>query len=257
MELENKLRKRRMLEALDYIDDDIISNTVKKITPDDYRVAESVMTWRTPLKHWRQYLALAACLLLLSISFPLFNYVAVFISNLTGSAGSESTEAISSELIDTDETDQHFTTESLETEQPNLSTESVYTEPVFQYVISREEFDEMTEAWKKFRNNDKAYITRTYEEFSYYYPCQGFVCVYMKKDDILVFCIHSSVTLYGEMTVAGCLFTLPQMEEIWVYKDKEFLSLTQAYNSGLLNENEIKELSEIHYEHLYSENKYG
>ena len=79
----------------------------------------------------------------------------------------------------------------------------------------------------------------------------------MKKDDLLVFCIHSSVTLYGEMTVAGCLFTLPQMEEIWVYKDKEFLSLTQAYNSGLLNENEIKELSEIHYEHLYSENKYG
>jgi len=25
----------------------------------------------------------------------------------------------------------------------------------------------------------------------------------------------------------------------------------------LLNENEIKKLSEIHYEHLYSENKYG
>ena len=42
-----------------------------------------------------------------------------------------------------------------------------------------------------------------------------------------------------------------------VYKDKEYFSLTQAYNSGLLNENEIKKLSEIHYEHLYSENKYG
>ena len=257
MELENKLRKRRMLEALDYIDDDIISSTVKKITPDDYRVAEPVMTWRTPLKHWRQYLALAACLLLLSIAFPLFNYVAVFISNLTGSAGSESTEAISSELIDTDETDQHFTTESLETEQPNLSTESVYTEPVFQYVISREEFDEMTEAWKKFRNNDKAYITRTYEEFSYYYPCQGFACVYMKKDDLLVFCIHSSETWYGEMTVAGYLFKLPSMEKIWVYKNEEFYSLSQAYEMEILGEEDIKELSEIHYEHLYSENKYG
>ncbi len=87
MELENKLRKRRMLEALDYIDDDIISSTVKKIKPEDCCADDPVITWRTPLKHWKRYLALMASLLLLSIASPLFNYVAVVIGNLNAGAG--------------------------------------------------------------------------------------------------------------------------------------------------------------------------
>lgn len=254
MELENKLRKRIMLEALDYIDDDIISSTVKKINPDDCRTDDPVITWRTPLKHWKRYIALVASLLLLSMASPLFNYVAVVISNLNAGAGSESTESISSEFT---ETDSPFTTESIETEEPVVTTEPAYTEPVFQYVITREEYDEITEAWKKFLNNDKAYLTKTYEGFSYYYPCQALVCIYMKKDNLLVFCIHNVAQLYDEMIVAGYLFKIPHMEEIWVYSEQDFISLTQAYNSGILSENDIKELSEIHHEHFYGENIFG
>ena len=254
MELENKLRKRIMLEALDYIDDDIISSTVKKITPDDCRTADPVITWRTPLKHWKRYIALVACLLLLSMASPLFNYVAVVISNLNAGAGSESTESISSEFT---ETDSPFTTESIETEQPEVTTKPAYTEPVYQYVVTREEFDEMTEAWKKFLNNDRAYIELRYEDFTYYYPCSGGACVYQKTEEIVVFCFHNNENIYGEMTIAGCLFKLPHGEEIWVYKNENFYSLNQAYKMGILGEEDIKELSEIHHEHFYGENKFG
>ena len=254
MELESKLRKRIMLEALDYIDDDIISSTVKKITPDDCRTDDPVITWRTPLKHWKRYIALVASLLLLSMASPLFNYVAVVISNLNAGAGSESTEAISSEFT---ETDSPFTTESIETEQPEVTTKSSYTEPVYQYVVTREEFDEMTKAWKIFRNKDSAYIEKDYKYFTYYYPCSGGTCVYMNIDGVVVFCRHNQEDWYCEMIVAGHLFKLPHMEEIWVYKNGEFYYLNQAYEMGILGEEDIKELSEIHHEHFYSENKFG
>lgn len=254
MELENKMIKRRMLEALDYIDDDIISSTVKKIKPDECRTADPVITWRTPLKHWKRYLALVACLLLLSAASPLVNFVTVVIRNFNPGAGSESTEAISSEFT---ETESPFTTESIETEQPPITTEAVYTEPVYQYVVTREEFDEMTAAWKIFLNNDKAYIVKEYEYFTYYNPCRLSACIYMKRDGLVVFCIHNHAQLYNEMTVAGYLFKIPHMEQIWVYNDQTFISLTKAYNSGLLSENDIKELSEIHHEHMYSDNIFG
>ena len=252
------VRKKQMLEALDYIDDDLIAGTLRKIKPETFaNISEQPqMTWRTPLKHWRQFAALAACILLLSMASPLVSYIAQVISNFNAGAGSGTTEELNTEYTEPIETNQALTTESIETEQPTNTT-SEETRMPFQYVVSREEFDEMTAAWKIFRNSESAYITRTYEEFSYYYPCQGFNCIYKKEIDVVVFCKHSAMCWYGEITVAGYLFKLPSMEEIWVYKDKDFYSLNKAYELGILDEEDIKELSEIHHEHLYGENRFG
>ena len=249
------LKKRQALEALDYIDDDIISGVLGKIKSDCATVADTTRTWRTPLKYWKQFAALAACLILLSVASPLVSYVAEVISNLGAGAGSgttgETLDILESDLTEPIETEQSFTTEIIETERPAV------TDPIYQYVVTREEFDEMTEAWKIFRNSEKAYIVKDYNWFAYWYPCQGFACIYKKDADTVVFCEHDAVGWYGEMTVAGYLFKLPSMEKIWVYKDKNFYSLSQAYNDGILDEEDIKELSEIHHEHLYGENKYG
>ena len=255
---ERVFKDTRLLEALEFIDDEYIASAARYKMKYEAQPAEPPkMTWRTPFKHWRQFVALAACILLLSVASPLVSYIAEVISNFNAGAGSGTTEELNTtEYTDPVETEQSFTTESIETEQP-IDTTAEHTLIPYQYVVSREEFDEMTEAWKVFRNNERAYITRTYEEFSYYYPCQGFNCVYKKEADVVVFCKHSAMTWYGEMTVAGYLFKLPSMEEIWVYKNKEFYSLSQAYELGILNEEDIKELSEIHHEHLYGENRFG
>ena len=255
---KGQFKDARLLEALEYIDRDLVGEVAVKLKFDDASslTEKPVLTWRTAFKHWRQLATLAACILLLSVASPLVSYVAQVISSFNAGAGSGTTEELNTEYTEPIETNQALTTESIETEQP-INTTSEETRMPFQYVVSREEFDEMTAAWKIFRNSDSAYITRTYEEFSYYYPCQGFNCIYKKETDVVVFCKHGYMTWYAEMTVAGSLFKLPSMEEIWVYKNKEFYSLSQAYELGILNEEDIKELSEIHHEHLYGENRFG
>jgi len=182
------------------------------------------------------------CLIFIFQAFPIVGCTS---DNTDAGAGGGTTESL--EITNAD---------PIETEQ-TIDTTVEHTQIPYQYVLSREEFDEMTEAWKIFRNSESAYITRTYEEFSYYYPCQGFTCVYLKKQDFVVFCNHIGATLYGELSVAGYLFKLPSMEKIWVYKNKEFYSLSQAYELRILDEEDIKELSEIHHEHLFGENRFG
>lgn len=87
MNYEMKMRKRQILDALDYIDDDLISGVLKKIKPDNAPTEEPVRTWRTPFKHSKLYIVLAACLLLLSLASPVASFITRTISNVTSAAG--------------------------------------------------------------------------------------------------------------------------------------------------------------------------
>ena len=252
----NDFRDTRLIEAFEYIDPKYINEVGAGLKLRSVYSAEEEHTKPTFRTHVKQLATLAACILLLSIASPLVGYIAQIITDWTAAAGVGTTGELNTEYTEPIETNQALTTESIETEQP-INTTSEETRMPFQYVVSREEFDEMTAAWKIFRNSESVYITRTYEEFSYYYPCQGFNCIYKKEIDVVVFCKHSAMCWYGEITVAGYLFKLPSMEEIWVYKDKDFYSLNKAYELGILDEEDIKELSEIHHEHLYGENRFG
>ena len=232
------IRDTRLLDALEYIDDAYIASAARyKMKYAPASADEPKITWRTPLKHIKIYIALAASLLLLGMASPLVSFFTYVVSNFTAGAGSGTTGYL--ESIDSE------TTESTEN---NIS---------YKHVLTQEEYDEMNAAWKKFHRNENINIVRSLDEFTYYYPCQGFVCIYMKKDDLVVFTVHTSTDIYDEMTVAGYLFKLPNAEKIWVYKDQNYYSLTKAYNSGILSTDDIRELSEIHYEHRYGENKYG
>ena len=224
MSKENAITDRRLLAALDYIDQKYIDDVFNIIKEPEAAGEPEKMTWRTPFKHWKQLAALAACILLLSVASPLVSYIAEVIRDFNAGAGSG-------------------TTESLEDDQ------------FFKQMLTEEEYDEMNAAWKKFHGNENINIVKSLNEFTYYYPCQGFVCIYMKKEDLVVFTIHTPTDIYDEITVAGYLFKLPNAEEIWVYKDQNYYSLTKAYSYGILSKEDIRQLSEIHYEHRYGENK--
>ena len=252
----NSFRDTRLIEAFEYIDPKYINEVGAGLKLRSVYSAEEEHTKPTFRTHVKQLATLAACILLLSIASPLVSYIAEVISNFNAGAGSGTTGELNTEYTEPIETNQALTTESIETEQP-INTTSEETRMPFQYVVSREEFDEMTAAWKIFRNNQKHYIVPEYKWFTYWYPCSGGACVYKKEADVIVFCIHNNELWYAEMTVAGYLFKLPSMEEIWVYKDKDFYSLNKAYELGILDEEDIKELSEIHHEHLYGENRFG
>lgn len=85
MDIEMRMRKRQMLESLGYIDDDLISGTLKKIKPDVPAPADAK---KNPFKHWKRMAALAACVVLLSCAIPLVGYVLPGIGGIfTGNAG--------------------------------------------------------------------------------------------------------------------------------------------------------------------------
>lgn len=73
---KNGFKDTRLLEALDYIDQDLIGEVAVKLNFEESAVLteEPVMTWRTPFKHWKRMLATVACLLLLSAAFPVLDY---------------------------------------------------------------------------------------------------------------------------------------------------------------------------------------
>ena len=101
MNNEMRMRKRRMLESLEYLDDDLISGVLRKIKP-EREYADPVRTWSTPLKHWKSIAVLAACTVLLAFAAPTASFISQVISNYSsvagGNAGAGTAE---SEVIDT------------------------------------------------------------------------------------------------------------------------------------------------------------
>ena len=97
----------RLLEALDYIDRDLVGEVAVKLRFDDASslTEEPVITWRTPFKHWKSLATLAACILLLSIASPLVGYIAQVIADWGAAAGVGTTE----ELSDNETTTDHLT----------------------------------------------------------------------------------------------------------------------------------------------------
>ena len=69
-----KPEHRRLLEAIEYIDEEIVLGVLaglkqpaETFEPGEYRKP-------SPFKYWKQFTAMAACLLLLSAAFPVLNY---------------------------------------------------------------------------------------------------------------------------------------------------------------------------------------
>ena len=69
-----KPENRRLLEAIEYIDEDIVLGVLGGLKDPVENAVHGEYKKPSPFKHWRQFTALAACLLLLSAAFPVLNY---------------------------------------------------------------------------------------------------------------------------------------------------------------------------------------
>jgi hypothetical protein len=87
MNAEIRFKDKRLIEALEYIDDKYIEDVFNVLKEPDMVHSEHKIT--SPFKHWRQYLTLAACLVLLAFATPIFGYVSEFISSLAAGIGSD------------------------------------------------------------------------------------------------------------------------------------------------------------------------
>ena len=74
----------------------------------------------------------------------------------------------------------------------------------------------------------------------------GDALVYGKYDGAIVFGQESMMALYNEESVAGCIFRYSNGVGIKVYKNGELYGLYNAYNSGILSDEQIKDIWRKH-----------
>ena len=90
MKNDSVFTDRRLLQAIDLIDPKFVAEVF-----DDLKVPKNYQTEYTkpsPFKHWKQYLAAAACILLLSFLIPTFSYVSEVIGSIVAGTGANTTE---------------------------------------------------------------------------------------------------------------------------------------------------------------------
>lgn len=90
MKEDNVFTDRRLLQAIDMIDPKFVAEVFDDLkVPKNY---QAEYTKPSPFKHWKQYLAAAACILLLSFLIPTFSYVSEVIGSIVAGTGASTTE---------------------------------------------------------------------------------------------------------------------------------------------------------------------
>ena len=116
---------RRLLEVIELLDSKYVEEMFDDLKVPQ-RQEEPKITLRSPFKHWKHFVALVACILLLSVASPLVSYIAQVISNFNAGAGSSSENT--SELLTEPET-----------------TNGMYDK----YILTEEDLAELNEAYFK------------------------------------------------------------------------------------------------------------
>ena len=246
---------RRLLAALDYIDQKYIDDVFNIIKEPEADTPVPVRSWRTPLKHSKIYIALAASLLLLAMASPLVSFFTYVVSNFTAGAGSgtESSEMLNTEPIETtnviEETNQFFWMYTPELEP-----------------LTQEQVDACNQAWRlKLCGSLEEYIASYPEgkeqtaEKNYYETM--FISTVKSRPYLGTFngaIVSAGILDSTEETiinVAGYVIGFASPAGISVYKDGEICSIQTAYEKGWLTEDNIRIISERvkkYYKELYS-----
>ena len=231
---ERVFKDTRLLEALEFIDDEYIASAARYKMKYEAQPAEPPkMTWRTPFKHWRQFVALAACILLLSIASPLVSYIAEVIRDFNAGAGSSLENT--SELLTEPET-----------------TNGMYDK----YILTEEDLAELNEAY--FRKNileDPAYANldeATINELRKS-PCNMFA----QSVEIAMSRPSTKppnggryyIGKYGECIVYCHLAS--EMAFLWpdfllfVYYNTQFYTLETALQNGWISDSEVRMIQDF------------
>lgn len=176
------MKDRRLIEALDYIDDEYIASAAL------YKMRAYAESARPPAqtagqsikKHWKQFAALAACLLVLALATPLFSRLPEIIGTFAAGWGEGTVTTKGDETTDLDSievTDNLVTTEINENTYPPESEElheSIIIPDYLNFVpglepISEELMLEIREAWAEYQYKETYdYYCFAYVYYNYY-----------------------------------------------------------------------------------------
>lgn len=225
--MNEEFRKRRLLDALEYIDDEYIASAARykmKIKP--HSDEPPVQTVGGSLKkYWKQYLGLVACLLLLAFASPIFSFVAQNIGSLAGSFWGRQEEVPYLQFCP-----------DLEPIS-NKKVEEVNRAFLCLYLNTTSEELEQKYGENYLEDLDHLRVIRNYDWTSPYYGTFG---------NCVVFSIISYQMGNPIVEIAG--YTLNA--NTFVYSKKNMYRLEQAYLEGVLGDEDIALLAKRHEEFL-------
>ena len=129
------MKDRRLIEALDYIDDEYIASAalykMRAYTESTRPLAQTA--GQSIKKHWKHYLGFVACLLVLALATPMFTRLPEIINSFAAGWG-EGTETLKGD--ETTNLDAIETTDNLEMTETNNETYSPESEELHESVIT-------------------------------------------------------------------------------------------------------------------------
>ncbi len=229
-------RDTRLLDALEYIDDEYIASAARYKMKYTEETHEHKMTWRTPFKHWKQFVALAACLILLSVASPLANFISQAVSNFRAGAGSGSVDS---------------TTQTIEEEtNPFFWMYTPELEP-----LTQEQVDECNRAYRlkcfgtleeyiaTYPEEKKQYAEENYYDLVFIVPHRG--APYLGTFNGAIVSVWTSDAMESvEIVIGNYVMYFPTASGILVYKEGEICDIVSAYEKGWLTDDNIKTISE-------------
>jgi len=214
------IKDTRLLEALDYIDTDLIGDVAVMLKLPSMTAAEPVRTWKTPFKYWKQFTALAACMVLLSVIAPMLSNGIPKLGDLIASLGGNSAAGVGT-------TDEISDSESKELHElfPD------YT-PI---PLSEKRIEELAEVIPVLADTDEwtQYVWRVQRYLGDFNGC---------------YCFYTVAATDAEDTeiIAGYEFTYSKGFTLYAIYKGEKMYLREAFDRGYLTQDEVGMMAAYH-----------
>ena len=197
------MKDRRLIEALDYIDDEYIASAalykMRSYAESTRPLAQTA--GQSLKKHWKHYLGFVACLLVLALATPLFTHLPEIIDSFAAGWGEGS--------------------EYSETEIELCLANVDYS------IFTTELIDEINAAWKEYRgDNDVMFENLEALKYQSHSRYLGTYNGYL----IFTYDLSNKITGYEQFCYTANLgiYTV----ESFAYKDGSFITLSELYESG-------------------------
>ncbi len=247
MNAEIRFKDKRILEALEYIDEKYIDDVFDFLKEPDMMENENVK--RSPFRHWKHYLGFVACLLVLALATPMFTYLPEIINSFAAGWGEV-----------TDENGIPYTYPMFVDDLEEISPEEILA---IEELFYKQNYDELyndhyrsylynLELGKNitFNHESVSKLSQTYAERErhrffneMYYGSKRY---YGKINDCVILASVGADTLYWIIDVAGYKFAFPSSSTIYVIKDNVIYDIKEAYDLGYLTNEQIGLLAERH-----------
>lgn len=235
--MNGNFKDLRLIEAFDYIDPKYIAEVGESLKLRSVAEPQSATyTKPSPFKYWKQYAALVACVLLLSMAFPVFGYVIEVINSF---AAAGTTEGTNDETTN-DMYDEYILTAADLAELNEAEFKYLYEEYPAGW-FSDEELQELKNSkYGKFAETVEAAMSRSTHQNSTFY--------FGKYGDSIVIAHNGMLDMgYPEYEFGYRFYYRNTM--MLVCHDSTYYYMSQACEMGLLTESDVKMLHDTYLEY--------